>query len=133
VNGRRVITQFGIAARVLTGKGQYIETSMMNSNVYCNSDDALDHGRCLAHLGEWAHLLHRTDARIVNLDQVTISDELLVLNGFLRGLLSLAAAFIRNGIRGRPRQQDRIFREIDAIGEIGRVKDQLPFVLRARR
>lgn len=30
----------GIAARVLTGKGQYIETSMMTSNVYCNSDDA---------------------------------------------------------------------------------------------
>jgi crotonobetainyl-CoA:carnitine CoA-transferase CaiB-like acyl-CoA transferase len=30
----------GLAARVLTGKGQYIETSMMNSNVYCNSDDA---------------------------------------------------------------------------------------------
>jgi crotonobetainyl-CoA:carnitine CoA-transferase CaiB-like acyl-CoA transferase len=30
----------GLAARILTGKGQYIETSMMNSNVYCNSDDA---------------------------------------------------------------------------------------------
>lgn len=30
----------GLAARVLTGQGQYIETSMMNSNVYCNSDDA---------------------------------------------------------------------------------------------
>jgi crotonobetainyl-CoA:carnitine CoA-transferase CaiB-like acyl-CoA transferase len=30
----------GLAARVLTGKGQYIETSMMTSNVYCNSDDA---------------------------------------------------------------------------------------------
>jgi len=30
----------GLAAKVLTGKGQYIETSMMNSNVYCNSDDA---------------------------------------------------------------------------------------------
>lgn len=30
----------GLAARVLTGKGQYVETSMMNSNVYCNSDDA---------------------------------------------------------------------------------------------
>ncbi|MDR2857079.1 MAG: CoA transferase [Novosphingobium sp.] len=30
----------GLAARVLTGKGQYIETSMMVSNVYCNSDDA---------------------------------------------------------------------------------------------
>ena len=33
----------GIAARMLTGKGQYIETSMMNSNVYANSDDALDY------------------------------------------------------------------------------------------
>ncbi len=31
----------GIAARALTGKGQYIETSMMNSNVYANSDDAM--------------------------------------------------------------------------------------------
>jgi crotonobetainyl-CoA:carnitine CoA-transferase CaiB-like acyl-CoA transferase len=30
----------GLAAKLLTGKGQYIETSMMNSNVYCNSDDA---------------------------------------------------------------------------------------------
>jgi crotonobetainyl-CoA:carnitine CoA-transferase CaiB-like acyl-CoA transferase len=30
----------GLAARMLTGKGQYIETSMMNSNVYANSDDA---------------------------------------------------------------------------------------------
>ena len=30
----------GLAARLLTGKGQYIETSMMTSNVYCNSDDA---------------------------------------------------------------------------------------------
>ncbi len=33
----------GLAARILTGKGQYIETSMMNSNVYCNSDDAFDY------------------------------------------------------------------------------------------
>ena len=33
----------GLAARELTGKGQYIETSMMNSNVYCNSDDAFDY------------------------------------------------------------------------------------------
>ena len=36
----------GLAARLLTGKGQHIETSMMNSNVYCNSDDAFDyHGK----------------------------------------------------------------------------------------
>src|SRR5262249_34890896 len=33
----------GLAARLLTGKGQYIETSMMNSNVYANSDDAFDY------------------------------------------------------------------------------------------
>jgi crotonobetainyl-CoA:carnitine CoA-transferase CaiB-like acyl-CoA transferase len=33
----------GLAARWLSGKGQYIETSMMNSNVYCNSDDAFDY------------------------------------------------------------------------------------------
>jgi len=33
----------GLAARVLTGRGQYIETSMMNSNVYCNSDDGFDY------------------------------------------------------------------------------------------
>jgi crotonobetainyl-CoA:carnitine CoA-transferase CaiB-like acyl-CoA transferase len=35
----------GLAARVLTGKGQYIETSMMNSNMYCNSDDAFSYAR----------------------------------------------------------------------------------------
>ncbi len=33
----------GLAARILTGKGQYIETSMMTSNVYCNSDDAFSY------------------------------------------------------------------------------------------
>jgi crotonobetainyl-CoA:carnitine CoA-transferase CaiB-like acyl-CoA transferase len=33
----------GLAARVLTGKGQYVETSMMVSNLYCNSDDAFDY------------------------------------------------------------------------------------------
>lgn len=31
----------GLAARLWTGKGQYLETNMINSNVYCNSDDAL--------------------------------------------------------------------------------------------
>jgi crotonobetainyl-CoA:carnitine CoA-transferase CaiB-like acyl-CoA transferase len=42
IGGSGVATgmMLGLAARVLTGKGQYIETSMMNSNVYCNSDDA---------------------------------------------------------------------------------------------
>jgi crotonobetainyl-CoA:carnitine CoA-transferase CaiB-like acyl-CoA transferase len=34
----------GLAARLRTGKGQYLETSMMNSNVYCNSDDAFAYG-----------------------------------------------------------------------------------------
>lgn len=33
----------GLAAKVLTGRGQYIETSMMVSNVYCNSDDAFSY------------------------------------------------------------------------------------------
>jgi crotonobetainyl-CoA:carnitine CoA-transferase CaiB-like acyl-CoA transferase len=42
IGGSGVATgmMLGLAAKVLTGKGQYIETSMMNSNVYCNSDDA---------------------------------------------------------------------------------------------
>jgi crotonobetainyl-CoA:carnitine CoA-transferase CaiB-like acyl-CoA transferase len=44
IGGSGVATgmMLGLAARILTGKGQYIETSMMNSNVYCNSDDAFD-------------------------------------------------------------------------------------------
>jgi crotonobetainyl-CoA:carnitine CoA-transferase CaiB-like acyl-CoA transferase len=33
----------GLAARELTGTSQYVETSMMNSNVYCNSDDAFSY------------------------------------------------------------------------------------------
>lgn len=33
----------GLAAKLLTGQGQYIETSMMVSNVYCNSDDAFSY------------------------------------------------------------------------------------------
>jgi crotonobetainyl-CoA:carnitine CoA-transferase CaiB-like acyl-CoA transferase len=33
----------GLAARLHTGKGQYLETTMMNSVVYCNSDDAFDY------------------------------------------------------------------------------------------
>jgi crotonobetainyl-CoA:carnitine CoA-transferase CaiB-like acyl-CoA transferase len=33
----------GLAAKILHGTGQYIETSMANSNVYCNSDDAFDY------------------------------------------------------------------------------------------
>jgi crotonobetainyl-CoA:carnitine CoA-transferase CaiB-like acyl-CoA transferase len=33
----------GLAARVLTGKAQAVETSMMNSIAYCNADDAFDY------------------------------------------------------------------------------------------
>ena len=33
----------GLTARLRTGSGQYAETTMMNSNVYCNSEDALDY------------------------------------------------------------------------------------------
>jgi crotonobetainyl-CoA:carnitine CoA-transferase CaiB-like acyl-CoA transferase len=33
----------GLAARWRTGRGQYLETTMINSIVYCNSDDALDY------------------------------------------------------------------------------------------
>lgn len=45
IGGSGVATgmMLGLAARILTGKGQYIETSMMNSNVYCNSDDAFSY------------------------------------------------------------------------------------------
>ncbi len=32
-----------LAAKLLQGKGQFVETSMMNSCVYCNSDDAFDY------------------------------------------------------------------------------------------
>ena len=45
IGGSGVATgmMLGLAAKVLTGKGQYIETSMMVSNVYCNSDDAFNY------------------------------------------------------------------------------------------
>jgi crotonobetainyl-CoA:carnitine CoA-transferase CaiB-like acyl-CoA transferase len=33
----------GLVARLRTGKGQYLETSMINSALYCNSADALDY------------------------------------------------------------------------------------------
>ena len=33
----------GLAARMRTGKGQYVETTMMNSIIYCNSDDAMEY------------------------------------------------------------------------------------------
>jgi crotonobetainyl-CoA:carnitine CoA-transferase CaiB-like acyl-CoA transferase len=32
----------GLVARLRTGRGQYLETSMVQSSLYCNSDDALD-------------------------------------------------------------------------------------------
>ena len=40
-SGAATGAMLGLAARLMTGKGQYIETSMVNSNVYCNSDDAI--------------------------------------------------------------------------------------------
>jgi crotonobetainyl-CoA:carnitine CoA-transferase CaiB-like acyl-CoA transferase len=47
----------GLAARVLTGKGQYIETAMANSNLYCNSDDAFDYeGKPPRHMPDKAQL-----------------------------------------------------------------------------
>jgi crotonobetainyl-CoA:carnitine CoA-transferase CaiB-like acyl-CoA transferase len=33
----------GLAARIRTGKGQYIEMTMTNSNMYCNSDDTFSY------------------------------------------------------------------------------------------
>jgi crotonobetainyl-CoA:carnitine CoA-transferase CaiB-like acyl-CoA transferase len=45
ISGSGVATgiMLGLAARLRTGRGQYVETRMMNSVVYCNSDDALDY------------------------------------------------------------------------------------------
>ncbi len=45
ISGSGVATgvMLGLAARWRTGKGQYVETTMINSVVYCNSDDALDY------------------------------------------------------------------------------------------
>ena len=42
-NGVATGTILGLAAKWRTGKGQYLETTMFNSCVYCNSDDALDY------------------------------------------------------------------------------------------
>jgi crotonobetainyl-CoA:carnitine CoA-transferase CaiB-like acyl-CoA transferase len=45
ISGSGVATgmMLGLAARWRTGLGQYVETTMMNSVVYCNSDDALSY------------------------------------------------------------------------------------------
>jgi crotonobetainyl-CoA:carnitine CoA-transferase CaiB-like acyl-CoA transferase len=45
ISGSGVATgmMLGLAARWRTGLGQYLETTMMNSVVYCNSDDALNY------------------------------------------------------------------------------------------
>ncbi len=45
ISGSGVATgiMLGLAARWFTGKGQYLETTMMNSVVYCNSDDAFSY------------------------------------------------------------------------------------------
>jgi len=45
ISGSGVATgiMLGLAARWRTGHGQYLETTMMNSVVYCNSDDALNY------------------------------------------------------------------------------------------
>jgi crotonobetainyl-CoA:carnitine CoA-transferase CaiB-like acyl-CoA transferase len=42
-SGVATAIMLGLAARLNTGKGQYIETTMINSNVYCNSDDAFSY------------------------------------------------------------------------------------------
>ncbi|HSV82963.1 MAG TPA: CoA transferase [Ramlibacter sp.] len=42
-SGVATAIMLGLAARLRTGKGQYVEASMMVSNVYCNSDDAFDY------------------------------------------------------------------------------------------
>lgn len=47
----------GLAARILTGVGQYVETSMMMSNILCNSDDAFDYpGKPLRRVPDKAQL-----------------------------------------------------------------------------
>jgi crotonobetainyl-CoA:carnitine CoA-transferase CaiB-like acyl-CoA transferase len=45
ISGTGVATAMllGLAARLRTGQGQYVEATMMNSIVYCNSDDAFDY------------------------------------------------------------------------------------------
>jgi crotonobetainyl-CoA:carnitine CoA-transferase CaiB-like acyl-CoA transferase len=41
-SGAATAVMLGLAARLWTGKGQYVETTMINSVVMCNSDDAMD-------------------------------------------------------------------------------------------
>lgn len=42
-SGVATAIMLGLATKLRTGKGQYVESSMMVSNVYCNSDDAFDY------------------------------------------------------------------------------------------
>jgi crotonobetainyl-CoA:carnitine CoA-transferase CaiB-like acyl-CoA transferase len=69
----------GLAARLLTGKGQYIETSMMNSNVYCNSDDAFDYAS-------------KPDRRVPGKDQIGLEATYRLYEA-ARGWVFLAAQF----------------------------------------
>jgi crotonobetainyl-CoA:carnitine CoA-transferase CaiB-like acyl-CoA transferase len=84
ISGSGVATAMllGLAARLHTGQGQYLETTMMNSVVYCNSDDAFGYeGKPARHVpdrlqlgleatyrlyqadgGGWVFLAARTDA-----------------------------------------------------------------------
>ena len=45
ISGSGVATgiMLGLSAKFRTGKGQYVETTMMGSVLYCNSDDAFDY------------------------------------------------------------------------------------------
>src|SRR5712691_8061542 len=56
-----------------------------------------------------------------------------IAGGVPVGSFALAASLVRDGIGGRPGQQDRIAREIDAVRPVGGVEDQAPLVARARR
>ncbi len=59
ISGSGVATgmMLGLAARWRTGLGQYVETTMMNSVVYCNSDDALSYdGKPARHIPDHLQL-----------------------------------------------------------------------------
>src|SRR5260370_3950987 len=56
-----------------------------------------------------------------------------IANGVPVRSFALGASIVRDGIRGRPGQQDRIAREIDAVRPVGGVEDQATLVARARR
>src|SRR5438477_3809879 len=60
-------------------------------------------------------------------------DEIWLRAAAPEGSLALAATVVGDGIGGRPRQQDRIRREVDAVRPVGGVEDQATLVARARR